>query len=85
MAIHVEAMLALKRSGRSLDYGNNIRKQAFGWLRRRVEIPGFVPEYIDHRSAKAKVRFVGSRSPERQPTSAGQMILRWSCFPMTEH
>src|SRR2546429_707336 len=48
MAIHVEAMLALKRSGAIVfDYGNNIRKMAFdaGCLD-AFEIPGFVPEYI---------------------------------------
>jgi urocanate hydratase len=48
MARHVEAMLALKRSGAvAFDYGNNIRKQAFdaGCLE-AFEIPGFVPEYI---------------------------------------
>src|SRR2546429_55706 len=48
MAIHVEAILALKRSGAiAFDYGNNIRKMAFdaGCLD-AFEIPGFVPEYI---------------------------------------
>jgi urocanate hydratase len=48
MARHVDAMLALKRSGAiAFDYGNNIRKQAFdaGCLD-AFEIPGFVPEYI---------------------------------------
>jgi urocanate hydratase len=48
MARHVEAMLALKRSGAvAFDYGNNIRKQAFdAGCRDAFEIPGFVPEYI---------------------------------------
>jgi urocanate hydratase len=48
MARHVEAMLALKRSGAvAFDYGNNIRKQAFdAGLADAFEIPGFVPEYI---------------------------------------
>ena len=48
MAAHVEAMLALKRSGAvAFDYGNNIRKQAFdGGCADAFEIPGFVPEYI---------------------------------------
>ena len=48
MAVHVEAMLTLKRAGAvTFDYGNNIRKQAFdaGCLD-AFEIPGFVPEYI---------------------------------------
>ena len=48
MARHVEAMLALKRSGAvAFDYGNNIRKQAFdAGCKEAFEIPGFVPEYI---------------------------------------
>ena len=48
MARHVEAMLALKRSGAvAFDYGNNIRKQAFdAGCKDAFEIPGFVPEYI---------------------------------------
>src|ERR687884_590666 len=48
MARHVEAMLALKRSGAvAFDYGNNIRKFAFdAGCRDAFEIPGFVPEYI---------------------------------------
>jgi len=48
MAQHVEAMLALKRSGAvAFDYGNNIRKQALdAGCADAFEIPGFVPEYI---------------------------------------
>ncbi len=48
MARHVEAMLAIKRSGAvAFDYGNNIRKQAFdAGCSDAFEIPGFVPEYI---------------------------------------
>jgi urocanate hydratase len=48
MAIHVEAMLALKRAGAvAFDYGNNIRKMAFdAGVKDAFEIPGFVPEYI---------------------------------------
>jgi urocanate hydratase len=48
MARHVEAMLALKRSGAvAFDYGNNIRKQALdAGCKDAFEIPGFVPEYI---------------------------------------
>ena len=48
MAVHVQAMLDLKRSGAvAFDYGNNIRKQAFdAGCTDAFEIPGFVPEYI---------------------------------------
>jgi urocanate hydratase len=48
MAIHVDAMLKLKRNGAiAFDYGNNIRKFAFdAGCFDAFEIPGFVPEYI---------------------------------------
>lgn len=48
IAKHVEAMLALKRSGAvAFDYGNNIRKVAFDrGVTDAFDIPGFVPEYI---------------------------------------
>ncbi len=48
MAIHVQAMLDLKRKGAvTFDYGNNIRAQAEkAGVKDAFEIPGFVPEYI---------------------------------------
>lgn len=48
MAVHVTAMLDLKRAGAvAFDYGNNIRKFAFdAGCVDAFEIPGFVPEYI---------------------------------------
>ncbi|MEK6409503.1 MAG: urocanate hydratase [Acidobacteriota bacterium] len=48
MAIHVSAMLELKRKGAvTFDYGNNIRAQAQqAGVTHAFEIPGFVPEYI---------------------------------------
>jgi urocanate hydratase len=48
MAVHVEAMLHLQRSGaRAFDYGNNIRGQAQkAGVAAAFDIPGFVPEYI---------------------------------------
>ena len=48
MAVHVEAMLDLQRSGAiAFDYGNNIRKFAFdAGCTDAFAIPGFVPEYI---------------------------------------
>jgi urocanate hydratase len=48
MAVHVEAMLALKQAGAiAFDYGNNIRKMAFDTgVTNAFDIPGFVPEYI---------------------------------------
>src|SRR5690242_8656857 len=48
MAAHVEAMLALQRSGSvAFDYGNNLRTQAKNaGVKNAFDIPGFVPEYI---------------------------------------
>ena len=48
MAVHVQAMLDLKRMGAiTFDYGNNIRTQAFkAGVKDAYDIPGFVPEYI---------------------------------------
>ncbi|HMH83253.1 MAG TPA: urocanate hydratase [Gemmatimonadales bacterium] len=48
IATHVQAMLALKRSGAvTFDYGNNIRAQARdAGVADAFEIPGFIPEYI---------------------------------------
>ncbi len=48
MAIHVRAMLGLKRKGAvTFDYGNNLRAQARdAGVEDAFEIPGFVPEYI---------------------------------------
>jgi len=48
MAVHVDAMLALKQKGAvTFDYGNNIRTQAkAAGVERAFDIPGFVPEYI---------------------------------------
>jgi urocanate hydratase len=48
MAMHVRAMLDLKRMGAvTFDYGNNIRAQARQvGVEDAFEIPGFVPEYI---------------------------------------
>jgi len=48
MAVHVEAMLELrKRGAKAFDYGNNIRGQARkAGVEKAFDIPGFVPEYI---------------------------------------
>ena len=48
MAVHVRAMLELKRMGAvTFDYGNNIRRQAQqAGVQNAFDIPGFVPEYI---------------------------------------
>jgi urocanate hydratase len=48
MAVHVRAMLDLKRMGAvTFDYGNNIRRMAADrGVTEAFTIPGFVPEYI---------------------------------------
>jgi urocanate hydratase len=48
MAIHVRAMLELKRRGAvTFDYGNNLRAQAASvGVANAFDIPGFIPEYI---------------------------------------
>lgn len=48
MAVHVQAMIDLKRMGAvTFDYGNNIRAQARqAGVEDAFDIPGFVPEYI---------------------------------------
>lgn len=48
MAVHVEAMLALKERGSVVfDYGNNLRAQAVkGGCANAFAFPGFVPAYI---------------------------------------
>jgi urocanate hydratase len=48
IAVHVRAMLDLKRAGAvAFDYGNNIRRMAADrGVNDAFDIPGFVPEYI---------------------------------------
>lgn len=48
MAIHVQAMLDMKKMGAiAFDYGNNIRAMAQDMgIENAFDIPGFVPEYI---------------------------------------
>ena len=48
IAIHVEAMLKLQKSGAvTFDYGNNIRTMAFKQgVKNAYDFPGFVPAYI---------------------------------------
>jgi urocanate hydratase len=59
IAIHVRAMLELKRLGAiTFDYGNNIRGQAKkAGVPDAFEIPGFVPEYIRPQFCKGRGPF----------------------------
>ena len=66
MAVHVRAMLDLKRLGAiTFDYGNNIRAQAKqAGVADAFEIPGFVPEYI-------RPQFCEGRGPFRWVALSG--------------
>jgi len=66
MAVHVRAMLDLKRMGAvTFDYGNNIRAQARkAGVADAFEIPGFVPEYI-------RPQFCEGRGPFRWVALSG--------------
>jgi urocanate hydratase len=67
MAVHVRAMLDLKRMGAvTFDYGNNIRAQAQkAGVADAFEIPGFVPEYI-------RPQFCEGRGPFRWVALSGE-------------
>jgi len=66
MAVHVRAMLDLKRQGAvTFDYGNNIRARAKqAGVADAFEIPGFVPEYI-------RPQFCEGRGPFRWVALSG--------------
>ncbi len=66
MAVHVRAMLDLKRMGAvTFDYGNNIRAQAKqAGVADAFQIPGFVPEYI-------RPQFCEGRGPFRWVALSG--------------
>jgi urocanate hydratase len=66
MAVHVRAMLDLRRQGAvTFDYGNNIRAQAKqAGVADAFEIPGFVPEYI-------RPQFCEGRGPFRWVALSG--------------
>jgi urocanate hydratase len=87
IAVHVRAMLALKREGAvTFDYGNNIRTEACdAGVADAFEIPGFVPEYI-------RPLFCEGRGPFRWAALSGdpedlyrtdELVLR--LFPEDEH
>jgi urocanate hydratase len=48
IAVHVQAMLEMQRSGAvTFDYGNNIRTMAFeGGVKNAYDFPGFIPAYV---------------------------------------
>jgi urocanate hydratase len=62
VVVHVRAMRALQDRGAiTFDYGNNIRTVAFdAGVDDAFRIPGFVPEYIVHCSAKGRDHSAGS-------------------------
>ena len=66
MAIHVQAMLDMQRSGAvTFDYGNNIRTMAFeGGVKNAYDFPGFIPAYI-------RPMFAEGRGPFRWAALSG--------------
>ncbi len=87
IAMHVRAMLDLKRRGAvAFDYGNNIRSQARdAGVPDAFEIPGFVPEYI-------RPLFCEGRGPFRWVALSGDPQdlhrtdrLALELFPENEH
>src|SRR5204862_613291 len=87
MARHVEAMLALQRSGSiAFDYGNNIRKMAFdAGVNDAFEIPGFVPEYIRPLFCEGKgpFRWVALSGDAADLHRTDRLVLE--LFPEHEH
>ena len=87
IATHVQAMLALKRSGAvTFDYGNNIRAQAQdGGVSDAFEIPGFVPEYIRPLFCEGKgpFRWVALSGEAKDLRRTDRLVS--DLFPENEH
>lgn len=87
IAVHVRAMLSLKRKGAvTFDYGNNIRAQAReAGVEDPFEIPGFVPEYIRPLFCEGRgpFRWVALSGEARDLYRTDELVLR--LFPDNEH
>jgi urocanate hydratase len=86
MGKHVEAMLALKRSGSVVfDYGNNLRTNAkLAGVEDAFDIPGFVPAYIRPLFCEGKgpFRWVALSGDAEDIRKTDQLVL--SLFPGDE-
>ncbi len=87
IAVHVRAMLALKRRGAvTFDYGNNIRAEAFDQgVADAFDIPGFVPEYIRALFCEGKgpFRWVALSGDPEDLYRTDDLVLQ--LFPENEH
>ena len=87
MAVHVRAMLALRRRGAiAFDYGNNIRTQAKdAGVTDAFDIPGFVPEYIRPLFCEGRgpFRWVALSGDPKDLHRTDQLVLE--LFPENEH
>ena len=87
MAVHVRAMLALKRAGAiAFDYGNNIRTQAKdAGVADAFDIPGFVPEYIRPLFCEGRgpFRWVALSGDPRDLRRTDELVLE--LFGQNEH
>jgi urocanate hydratase len=87
MAIHVKAMLGLKRKGAvTFDYGNNLRAQARdAGVEDAFEIPGFVPEYIRPLFCEGRgpFRWVALSGEGKDLYRTDELVRR--LFPDNEH
>ena len=87
IAVHVRAMLDLKRMGAvTFDYGNNIRTVAAdAGVRDAFAIPGFVPEYIRPLFCEGKgpFRWVALSGDLKDLQRTDRLVLE--LFPEDEH
>jgi urocanate hydratase len=87
MAIHVEAMLELKKLGSVVfDYGNNIRQVAFDeGVANAFDFPGFVPAYIRPQFCEGKgpFRWVALSGDPEDIYKTDEVILKE--FAYNEH
>ena len=87
IAVHVRAMLDLKRAGAiTFDYGNNIRTVAAdAGVHDAFEIPGFVPEYIRPLfcAGKGPFRWVALSGDPKDLERTDRLVLE--LFPGNQH
>lgn len=87
MAVHVEAILDMKRQGAiAFDYGNNIRQQAFSaGVKEAFSYPGFVPAYIRPLFCEGKgpFRWVALSGDPEDIYKTDEVVLRE--FPEDQH
>ena len=87
IALHVRAMLDLKRRGAvTFDYGNNLRTEAAqAGVTDAFEIPGFVPEYIRPLFCEGRgpFRWVALSGDPKDLHRTDQLVLE--LFPENDH